>query len=440
MISTIKKELILVAPLVNPRIYYLPVNLLQRLATQNPVPYSLLALAALTPKDYSVKIINQKQFWSRRDFKEGALIAITCLTSTAPESYRLADSFRRAGSHVILGGPHVTAMPQEASDHADSIVIGEAESVWSSVVGDYERGRLQKIYKGKPLEDFFAPVYDYFLRLDPDLLVRAGIHIARGCKYHCDFCARISKWLRFVKIEQVIELIKRMKEAHQSFFIRRPFIIFRCDNIYSSPAYAKELFKKMIALNIIWSANCSIDIGFDEEALDLARDSGCERLLIGFEGIYPKDYRKTSLEQFTSVEDYKIAIRNIKARGIKIFGSFIIGQERYTHKDYLKLLWFLVRAGLWHIFLLILTPFPGTELFDRLTKEGRIVSFNWRKYDMLTCVVKPRRVSVVGVYFWFWLIRGLSCFFSPLPLIGWLAFVASWQAAYHISRWLMFNF
>jgi len=440
MEQKIGKELILINPIVNPSFSNYLINILQRVGTGNPVAYSLLSLAALTPRDYKVKIINLKQFWSASEFSGGKLIGISCLTSTAFEAYRLADKFRRAGSKVVLGGPHVTVLPDEASLHADSIVTGEAESVWAQVLKDFENNRLQKVYKGVPLEDFFTPVYDYFLNLDPRVLNLAGIHIARGCKYHCDFCARISQWLRFVQIEQVIGIIKKIKKAKRSFFIRRPAIIFRCDNIYSSPEYAKNLFREMIALKVSWIGNCSIDIGFDEEGLRLAKASGCKRLLIGFESIYSKDYPKTSLKQIHSAEDYKIAINNIQAHGIKIFGSFIIGLDHYSHLDYLKLLWFLMRSGIWHIYLLILTPFPGTDLFGRLKKENRIFSFNWRKYDMLTCVFKPEQVSVFSLYAWFWFIRALSVFFSPSILFFWLILFVSWQGGYYLTRWLLYGY
>ena len=432
----IKKELILV----NPRLSYLLFNFLQANAVGNPVPHSLHTLAALTPKDYKIKFINQKQLWLKKDFVGEVLVGITCLTSAVFEAYQLADKFRQAGSCVVLGGPHVSALPDEALQHCDSVVIGEAESAWGQVIRDYEAGALKKTYQGEPLEDFFTPVYDYFLHLDPGVLSRSGIHIDRGCKYHCDFCARISQWLRFVKIEQVIKLIKRIKAGNSNFFIRKPKLHFDCDNIYSSPLYAKELFKAMIPLKVRWAANCSIDIGFDEEALQLAKASGCRGFLIGFETIYPTEYGKTSLPQFRSAEDYRKAIANIKAHGITFMGSFILGIDRYGHRDYLRLLWFLMRVRLWMFVLTILTPFPGSALYERLKEEGRIISFDWRKYIFLFCVIKPKHTSVLSVYAWFWFIRVLSVFFSPFLLLVFLFCFASSEASYRLCRYIFHGF
>lgn len=430
------KELILI----NPCHSYFLFNFLQSRNVGNPVPHALLTLAALTPQDYRVTIVNQRLFWHARDFKGGCLVGITCLTSAVSEAYRLADRFRGAGAKVVLGGAHVTALPEEALTHADSVVLGEAESVWSEVLKDYEAGTLKTTYKGEPLEDFFTTVYDYYLRLDPRILNCTGIHIDRGCKYHCDFCARISHWLRPIKMEQVLELIKRVAAMPRAPFVRKPLIRFACDNIYSNPSYAKELFAKMIPLGVTWAANCSIDIGFDEEALRLAQASGCRIILAGFETMRPLAYSKTSLKQFRTAEDYRVAIKNIKARGIRVNGSFILGLDDDTHADYLRLFWFLVRSGLWFFILTILAPFPGSALFERLKKEGRIRSFDWRKYIFLICLVRPRHMSVLSVYVWFWFIRVTSVFFSPYLARVLAMLVVSTEIGYRLSRYLLYGF
>jgi radical SAM superfamily enzyme YgiQ (UPF0313 family) len=436
MVPQIRKELILI----NPRSSYYIFNFIQSWSVGNPMPYSLLTLAALTPKEYKIKILNQKQFWFDSDFINGTLVGITCLTSAVYEAYQLADKFRRAGSKVVLGGPHISALPEEALEHADSVVIGEAESEWTQVITDFENGGLKKIYRGKPLEDFFTPAYDYFMRMDPSTLCRSGIHIDRGCKYHCDFCARISQWLRFVKIEQIIELIKRAKTAKRIFFARKPMIVFNCDNIYSNPIYAKELFKKIIPLNIAWAANCSIDIGFDPEALELAKESGCRGFLVGIESIHPEDHCKTSLKLIHTADDYKIAINNIRRCGIKVTGSFILGLDSYSNLDYLKLLWFLCRSRLWFFILTILTPFPGSALFDRLKSENRIKSFDWRKYIFLICVIKPKHTSALSLYAWYWLIRIVSLLFSPGIILGYLIIFISFKIGSLLGIYFYNNF
>lgn len=436
MSASVPKELILI----NPRLSNLLFNFLQTAQVGNPVPHSLLTIAALTPREYKIHIINQRQIWLKRHFRGDILVGITCLTSAVTEAYQLSDRFRRCGARVVLGGPHVTALPEEAMEHADSVVVGEAESVWGRVIRDFESGRLERLYKGEPLEDFFAPARDYFLAIDPRVLVNAGIHFDRGCRHHCEFCSRISPWLRFMRWEQIQELIARITGARRSVFSARPVVRFISDNIYSSPAFARDLFKKMVPLKVAWAASSSIDIGFDEEALALARASGCKSLFIGFETIYPQTYRKTTLHQLRSADDYKKAIRNMRARGIKVIGSFILGLDEYRNRDYLKLFWFMARSGLWFIVLTILTPIPGSALFDRLKNEGRIISFDWRKYYFLNCVIKPKHTSVAMVYAWYWIIRLISLFFMPHTLLLMAAYFIAMYSVEHAVRWVLYGY
>jgi radical SAM superfamily enzyme YgiQ (UPF0313 family) len=435
MAEVLRRELVLV----NPRASYFFIDLLQRVITGNPVPYVFLILSALTPRSWGVRFINKKDIWFPWEFKGGRLVGITCLTASVTEAYRLADRFRKAGSKVVLGGPHVSARPDEALVHADSVVIGEAESAWPQILKDYEAGSLQPKYLGQPLDDFFSPVFDYFLKLDPGTLGRAGIHVDRGCKYNCDFCAKLSGRCRFIKLEQVLALIQKIKGASKSFFGRKPFIVFRCDNIFSNPAYAKKLFRELAALNVHWGANCSIDIAFDEEALQLAQASGCRGLLVGFETVHPREFKKTDLAQINSGEDYIKAVNRLRRHKIGIIGSFIVGFDDYRPKDYRKLLWLLLRLRLHHSLLTILTPYPGSRLFDRLKSEGRIFSYDWKRYNFLNCVFKPKHTSVPGLYAWFFLIRVVSLCVSPQFIMSFIYVWVIYTLSYHASQYVMYG-
>lgn len=158
----------------------------------------------------------------------------------------------------------------------------------------------------------------------------------------------------------------------------------------------------------------SFDIAFDDEALRLAKESGCECLFIGFETLYPKDYEKTSVKNTISTQDYFRAIKKIKSFGIKIIGAFILGFDNYSHRDYLRLLIFLIRANFWYSSLTMLTPFPGSKLFERFKEEGRILTFDWRKYDLLFHVVfKPNKISTLSLKLWFIFIRSFLILLSP---------------------------
>jgi len=382
-------------------------RILIRLIFSNHPTYSLLILSALTPREYKIKILSQQIFYHVSDAVKNSLVGISCSTVNATQAYAIADRYRRAGATVVMGGSHVSALPEEALQHCDSIVIDEGESVWPTLMKDFENHSLKKIYYGQPLSDFFSRAFPYFLQLPPKTLLESGLMTSRGCKYHCDFCGRPSDKLRMVDLEQVLALVRRIKEQY-----KKPYITFWDNNIFSNPAYAKDLFRALIPLKIRWIANATIDIAWDDEALDLARASGCEQLFIGFETIHPQQLPKTSVHGATSPGDYLKAIRRIQKRKIRIIGSFIIGFDDYTHRDYLKLVFFLLRARIFIVSSTVLTPFPHTVLFNRLNQENRIKTLDWRRYHSFGLVYRPKHLSEAEVLFWFWTIRLLSGIFS----------------------------
>jgi radical SAM superfamily enzyme YgiQ (UPF0313 family) len=410
----IKRELVLISPAVSN-----PFNsLVAKLLFQVQFPVALLILCALTPPEYKVKTYYQKLFWFKRDFRKGLLVGITCLTSSADNAYKLAERFRRAGSFVVMGGPHVTAMPDEALRYCDSVVIGEAESVWPQVIKDFEGGALKEKYSGEPLDDFLSPTLGYFLnKASWFTLLKSGISFSRGCKYNCEFCSLAKIKLRYAPIDSVMLLIGRLKGTPFSRFLTKLLpVVFLDDNIFSSPAYAKELFRRLIPLTIRWSSQSSVDIAFDDEALSLARQSGCQSLLIGFETIYPQRLQKLRDNKMVSTDDILAAVKKIKSYGINVVGAFIIGFDYYRHRDYWQLLSFffrsLWRASFFIISMTMLTPFPGSALFERLRKEGRIKTLDWRKYDFRFHVVfRPKTMSSFSLQAWFWITRiaGILC-------------------------------
>lgn len=381
-------------------------------------PLAFLILSALTPKSYRIRIIDQSFFRPRTDSVQGALIGITTMTASSPRAYRLADLFRQAGATVVMGGPHVSALPEEALKHCRSVVVHEAESVWPQLVRDFEEGRLKDIYRGEPLEDFFAPVAEYFFKLPPDVLRRTGFSITRGCNYCCEFCARPPGGLRVMKIEHVVALVRRIKEAAWP-WQRRPLIVFAQENnIFADPAYARQLFRALIPLKIWWVSNSSLSIAFDEEGLRLARESGCYLLFMGFESIDPRRLAKTAEPGAKSPRDYLTAIRRLKKKGIKVFGAFVLGFDEDTPRDYRRLLVFLIKAFFYFVPLTLLTPFPGTRLYERLRREGRLRTQEWSRYDMLFHIVfSPKNMSVLSLYLWYAILRLFGYCFSTFGLV-----------------------
>ncbi|OIO36832.1 MAG: hypothetical protein AUJ74_00970 [Candidatus Omnitrophica bacterium CG1_02_44_16] len=428
-----KKKLILILPSTSHPVIRFTLSLFYNA----PATFSLFILPALTPEDYTIKIYNQKLFWSNKDFIGGSLVGISCATSNSYEAYKIADRFRKAGSTVIMGGLHPSYFPQEALQHCNSVVIGEAESVWPDLVRDYENKTLRQAYKGEPLADYFSPSYNYFLKINPRILYKTGILLSRGCKYHCDFCVPHSGGLRLIKLDQALSLVKKVRDGVQLPFGLKPTIMFRDDNIFSSPEYAKRLFAGLSPLRLNWTGNSSIDIAFDDEALKAAKASGCKSLFIGFETIYPQKLQKTSTGHMRSTDDYIKAIKKIRSYHIKVTGAFILGFDYYTHKDYLRLMWFLIRSGLYSISLTILTPFPASQLYERLKHENRITTFDWRKYDSLHHVVfRPKHMCALSLSLWFIALRVVGLLASPYFIIMELQVLAEFYLAFYFTSFL----
>ena len=418
MPDELKKELVLINPPVESCLLR-AANLLQH---GSYTPLSLHVLAALTPKEYKITFINPGFFWLGKNFVRGVLVGITCVTSSAPIAYKIADYCRRAGAFVVLGGFHVSVLPEEALRHGHSVVIGEAESVWPEVVKDFEAGSLKRMYQGEPLKDFFSPVYEYFLRLPPKQLRRVGIPLQRGCGFRCEFCAMpaTKRRLDFVKIEQVVTLVKKATQDQPP----GSALMLIGDNVYSDPGYAKKLFLALQGLGVSWFAGSSLDIAFDDEVLTLARKSGCRFLMIGFESIYPQQMAKTSVHQMRSDRDYARAIDRIKSHGLPVIGLFIAGFDNYSHIDYLRLLRFLARPmRFFFASVNILTPFPGSVLYERFCKEGRLRKAGWGAYTLLRVLFRPARLSRYSLMFWFLATKLTAAFMSTVGLVSLLIFV-----------------
>jgi radical SAM superfamily enzyme YgiQ (UPF0313 family) len=396
------------------------------------LPASLVFLAALTPSAYKITFINQRVFWRKGDFRPKALVAITCLSSNAQSAYGLAERYRKAGSTVIMGGVHVSARPEEALEHCDSVVVGYADAVWKQLVEDHEKGALQKIYRGHPVEDFLTPVYPYLLKQPASVLRPMFLMLTRGCRYRCDFCLSDGR-SQHARIEQVVELARRSRSFLPTHFAD--------NNIYNDPERSKEFFRKLIPLKIRWFSQATIDIAFDDEALRLAAQSGCCGLLIGIETMQFGSYPKNSAGSIRTEADYFQALRRIRAHGIGIVGSFIVGLDSDTHRDYGKMLWFIVKSTVICQFMWVTMytciPYPGAVLYERLKREGRLIRHDLGKSFLPFFVYyRPRHMSTAGLTLWFFVLRIVSLACSTTGLL----LVFSVVMAFHIDHMVLARF
>ena len=347
-------------------------------------PYlSLTTLAALTPQELEVRIIDENveavDFDSRPD-----LVAISLLTPLALRGYEIADRFRSRGVPVVVGGVHATMMPEEARQHADAVVIGEGEFLWPEVVADFLKGGLQPYYRTDrraPLNALPLPRRDLLHR--GAYLFQNTLQTTRGCPNDCDFCSVTSFYGNTYRFRPVAEVLQEIGT------LKGNLIFFVDDNIIGSKTYARELFEGLKPLKKRWVSQATLHIAREEQLLTLARDSGCLGLFVGFESLNQEILNDLG-KPFYRVAQYETAIRRFQEQGIGIQGSFIFGHDHDPPDVFSRVVRFCNRNRLEAVLFSLLTPFPGTRVFQRLLQENRILHFDWEKYDMNHVVFRPK--------------------------------------------------
>lgn len=350
-------------------------------------PLTLTTLAALVPQEMEVELSL---------FDEGIeevphdlqvdLVGISAITGTAPRSYQLAKKFRESGTPVVLGGVHPTLCPDEAQQHADSVVTGYAEDSWPQLLRDFARGEMKARYTQDPnlsLAGRPRPRRD-LIKLDRYFTPHT-VEATRGCIHHCKFCVVPSAWgrPRQKPVKEVIEDIESMNCRS---------VIFLDLNLIADEDYAKTLFREMAHLNITWAGLATTKIAWDEELLKLASRSGCRGLLIGFETV-SMDALAESAKKFSGHHSYESVIEKLHDNGIAVMGTFVFGFDSDDKDIFRRVGEFVVKNKIDLPRFSVLTPFPGTPLFRRLQSEGRILSQNWELYDGQHVVYQPAQMS-----------------------------------------------
>src|SRR3989339_193836 len=349
-------------------------------------PWLFFVLKALTPKDYAVKTFSNVDLLPE-EYMPGKLVAITSFSSNAYEAYSIAKKFRARGSKVIMGGAHAGFLPDEALCFCDSVVIGEAESVWDKIIQDYENDRLQQKYYGEPRDNFYEKVDEYIIDVAERQRI-IQIETTRGCKFSCDFCVIPSmtfKKIRHRPIENVIKILENFK-------MNKSTVLFLDNNIYAEPKYSIELFKALEKMNISWSGSASIDIAKDDEVLDLVKRSGCIQLLIGYE-IAAVSIEKEKKGKFSMADQYLELSKKIMKKGIQIDAQFIFGFEKDNYKSLLDLWKFCFKLRPTITSVGLLTPLPGSKLYQRMLEQDKLLNLNWSSYSLDQIVFEHKNLN-----------------------------------------------
>ena len=333
-------------------------------------PLSMALLASLTPPDIDVRFYDDRMEDIPLD-EATDLVAISVETFTALRAYKIARQFRARGIPVVMGGYHVTLQPDEARSEADSIVLGDAEAVWSQLLLDARRRKLQPVYQGvagrslaglRPRRELFAPYHYQNITL---------VEFARGCNFKCDFCSITAFHQASQNHRPARDVVEEMAATGSSRF----FVV--DDNVVSQPAKVRELCIALAPLGIHWVGQASIHIAEDDELLDLMVRSGCRGILIGMESLDPENLRRMGKSWNIAAGGYEQSLRQFRKHGLAVYGTFVFGYDNDDAALIQRSIDFAREQKLFLAAFNHLIPFPGTPLYRRLEAEGRLLKPRW---------------------------------------------------------------
>lgn len=358
----------------------------------------LLTLAGMTPEKHEVEYIEIPDI-KDIDTLPGKwdLVAISSYSAQIDEAYELGKRYKDAGIPVVIGGLHVSCLPEEAAPFCDSVVVGEGELSWLEVMRDCEKGSLKPVY-GSIEEEFDlddAPMPAFEL-LDMSKYDRLTVQTSRGCPHQCEFCATsplIAKKYKQKPIKKVLNEIDKIKDLWEGHFIE-----FVDDNAVIDRKYWKEFLLQLKSRKIRWFVETDISVSEDEEILKLMRDSGCAQVLIGLES--PVEAGLDNLEmkgnwKLRQFPKYKEAVKKIQSHGIRVTGCFVFGLDEQGPEIFDQVYDFAMETEMFDVQITLQTPFPGTPLYDRLKNEDRLLEEeNWKKCTLFDVNFKPKNMSV----------------------------------------------
>lgn len=383
--------------LINPANQLRPGFLINR-ATRNQ-PLSLGIIAALTPPGWKIKIIDEN--FRKFRYYHADLVGLTAFTSTAPRAYEIAAMYREKGIKTVMGGIHASMLPDESMRFVDSVVQGEAEPVWAQVIDDFESGTMKKLYRSpfakeinqpKPRRDLFHPGY-----------ICAGIQTTRGCPMNCSFCsvsAFNGQHYRFRPVEEVLDELESIPQK---------YVFFVDDNIIGqsreSKERARQLFEGIIRRGIKkhWISQSSINFADDENLLTLAYRSGCRMIFLGIEAESADQLKEANKKLNLSrvANPYRTLFSTINKHGIGVIAGLIFGWDSDTPETIMQRARFAVNCGADSFQTSVLTPLPGTQLFDKVVAENRLLYTDfpgdWQRYDYFEPTIRHPSIPVAAL-------------------------------------------
>jgi len=356
-------------------------------------------LAALTSPEIEVELVDLDIEEINYDEKVD-LVGITLWTRLANSAYATADEFKKRGVPVVLGGNHASLMPEEAINHADTIVVGEGEEIWPSLLKDFKKinhlnNGIVKAKEKHDLKNLPVPRYELYKNYE-EYIPLFGLFATRGCPFKCYFCSD-SKFNGGIQRRRPIEEVIEWANCYRKNYLSnshhpRPDLLSICftdTNLWVNTNYAKELFNALIPLKITWTSQGSITAVKHPDIIKLAAESGCREMAVGFETIDPITLKKDINKLQNKIEEYEHFISLMKKSGISIRGTFMFGNDNDGLDTFEKTLDFIEKNRIEIPLVMIATPFPGTQFYEKLEEENRIFERDWSYYNCLNLVFYP---------------------------------------------------
>ena len=371
------------------------------------------------------------------------LVVIQVYITSALRAYRLADHYRARGAFVALGGLHVTSLPDEAARHADAIFLGPGEDTWPAFLADFKRGCPQKLYRSTVRTLIGAPRVRRDLIKRHRYLVPNSIVVSRGCPHSCDFCYKEAfftggRGFYTQAVDDALAEIDRLPGRH---------LYFLDDHLFGNAKFAAALFSGMMGGKRLWQAAGTVESVLRPGLLELAVESGLRSLFVGFETLSQTNLREQRKPQNLN-RDYSAAIRRLHDLGVMVNGSFVFGMDDDDPSAFDATVDWAISHGIETATFHILTPYPGTALYDRMNSAGRIQHSNWDLYDTRHVVYKPARMSPAELesgywhayknfYRWSSIFRGAATKTSPVERIRHIAYAAGWKKFEPFWDWVI---
>jgi radical SAM superfamily enzyme YgiQ (UPF0313 family) len=348
--------------------------------------YNMPLIAALTPPDVEIRIVDEcaEAIPSEDNYD---LVGITVNTPLAPYAYTLAAKFRQRGSQVVLGGIHPSVFPGESLQHADAVVVGEAEPVWQGLIRDFQQGRLNRLYRAPQARLDNIPLPRWDLLRSRRYIVKRSLTATRGCTYQCDFCSIFSAVGPGFRMRPVAHVVRDIVAGECD------RLVFWDDNIIANREYARRLFRALVPLRVRWVSQATFNFTDHDDLMKLAYEAGCRGIFLGIESLSAPSLREAH-KTFNNVGRYRAGIRRLHSHGIGVSAGFVFGFDHDDAGVFERTLEFAEQTGIDACNFKILTPYPGTPLYERMEREGRIIDKDWSHYRGKTHVVfKPRRMT-----------------------------------------------